>query len=149
MGEGGEGAGKVDDIILNKVASIERAIGRARAEYAGDSANLTADITKQDSIVLNLQRACEAAIDLAMVLVARARLGVPQASRDAFEMLAQAGLVSRESADAMKRMVGFRNVAVHDYQRLSLAIVEGIVVSGADQILGFARAALAMAIIHA
>jgi uncharacterized protein YutE (UPF0331/DUF86 family) len=81
----------VDDVVLNKAASIERAIRRARDEYAGDPANLTGNLTKQDAIVLNLQRACEAAIDLAMVLVARGRLGVPQTSRDAFDLLAAAG----------------------------------------------------------
>ncbi len=135
----------VDDVVLNKAASIERAIRRAREEYAGDPANLTGNLTKQDAIVLNLQRACEAAIDLAMVLVARGRLGVPQTSRDAFDLLAAAGLVPHALADAMKRMVGFRNVAVHDYQRLSLPIVQAILVTEAEQLLAFARVSVATA----
>ena len=55
----------VNDVILNKISVIERCIVRINDVYAEDANNLT-DFTKQDSIVLNIQRACEACIDLAM-----------------------------------------------------------------------------------
>ncbi len=58
----------IDDIILNKAQTISRGIKRIGEEYQANPANL-ANPTKQDSIILNLQRACEAAIDLAMHLV--------------------------------------------------------------------------------
>jgi len=58
-----------DDVALNKAAIIERCLARARSVHAGDDANLLDDPTRQDSIVLNLQRACEASIDLAMHIV--------------------------------------------------------------------------------
>src|SRR5204862_3354274 len=61
--------GSMDDVVLNKAAIIERCVRRVREEHAGDDRRLTEDITRQDSIILNLQRACEAAIDLAMHLV--------------------------------------------------------------------------------
>ena len=132
----------VDDVVLNKAASIERAIARAREEYADNPANLRANQTKQDAIILNLQRACEAAIDLAMHVVARERLGVPQSSRDAFELLANAGRIDEPLSSACKRMVGFRDIAVHDYQRLALDIVQAIVERDADVLLAFARGLL-------
>ncbi len=53
------------DVILNKITVIERCYARIKDVYANDPNNLT-DFTKQDSIVLNIQRACEACIDLAM-----------------------------------------------------------------------------------
>lgn len=68
----------VDDVLLNKAAAIERAVRRAREEYAGDNANLRDNQTRQDAILLNLQRACESSIDAAMHLVRVHRLGVPQ-----------------------------------------------------------------------
>ena len=55
-----------DDVALNKAGIIERCLARVREVHAGDDANLFDDPTRQDSIVLNLQRACEASIDLAM-----------------------------------------------------------------------------------
>ncbi len=131
-----------DDVVLNKAAAIERCIRRVREVYAGDPANLDDDLTKQDSIVLNLQRACEAAIDLAMYLVRRGRLGIPQESRDAFRLLVGAGQLDTALAERLLRMVGFRNVAVHDYTQLDLAIVRAIVEKHLDDLLRFSSAAI-------
>jgi uncharacterized protein YutE (UPF0331/DUF86 family) len=128
----------MDDVVVNKAAAIERCLNRVREVYAGDERNLRADQTRQDSIVLNLQRACEAAIDLAMHLVRVHRLGIPQDSREAFDFLAAAGLYPKESADRLRRMVGFRNVAVHDYQALNLDIVREIIRSHLDDLAAFA-----------
>ena len=55
----------MDEVLLAKAASIERCLARIRDEYAGTATSLS-NITKQDAIVLNVQRACEAAIDGAM-----------------------------------------------------------------------------------
>jgi hypothetical protein len=56
----------VDDVPLNKVAIIERCLARIKEEYYGYEDELEVNLTRQDSIVLNLQRTCEAAISLAM-----------------------------------------------------------------------------------
>ncbi len=117
----------VEDVILNKASSIERCIRRIEEEYAGTEQNLLENQTKQDAIVLNLQRTCETAIDLAMYVVSHRKLGVPQDSRDAFVLLQTAGILPAELADRMQRMVGFRNVAVHEYTRLNLDIVLTII----------------------
>ena len=135
----------VDDVILNKVAVVERCLRRIREEYAGDERNLRENLTRQDSIILNLQRACEAAIDLAMALVKARHLGLPQESRQAFELLRDARLIDAELATRMARMVGFRNVAVHDYQRLNLDIVKAIVTERLGDFQEFARRALQVA----
>jgi uncharacterized protein YutE (UPF0331/DUF86 family) len=135
----------MDDVVLNKVAAIERCLHRVGEEYAGDPGNLEHDITRQDSIILNIQRACEASIDLAMHLVRRFALGVPQDSRGAFDLLVDAGKLDRNMADALKRMVDFRNIALHDYQRLNLAIVRSIIEHNLDDLRAFARHALTLA----
>lgn len=132
----------VDDVALNKAASIERAVKRVREEHAGDDANLLANQTRQDAIILNLQRACERSIDAAMHLVRIHKLGIPQESRDAFELLEKAGRLDASLSDRMKRMVGFRNVAVHDYQRLNLDIVRSIVRERLEDFIEFSRVVL-------
>jgi uncharacterized protein YutE (UPF0331/DUF86 family) len=134
----------VDDVALNKAAIIERCVARVREEYADDDQNLLANLTRQDSIILNLQRACEAAIDLAMHLVRTRHLGVPQETRQAFELLRDARLIEPDLADRMARMVGFRNVAVHDYRRLDLEIVKRIVTVHLGDFLLFSERALAL-----
>ena len=116
-----------DDVTLNKATSIERCLQRILEEYAGDDKNLFTNQTKQDAIVLNLQRACETAIDLAMYVVNQRRLGVPQESRDAFTLLQTAGILPADLATRMQKMVGFRNIAVHEYTRLNLDVVHAII----------------------
>jgi uncharacterized protein YutE (UPF0331/DUF86 family) len=74
-----------DDVRLNKAATIERCLARVREEYGADGEGLATDVRRQDALVLNLLRACETTIDLAMHLVRREALGVPQSSRDAFD----------------------------------------------------------------
>jgi uncharacterized protein YutE (UPF0331/DUF86 family) len=126
-----------DDVVLNKAASIERCLLRIVAEYSGDRENLFANQTKQDAIILNLQRACETSIDLAMYVISRRRLGLPQESRDAFTLLQTAGILPTDLATRMHRMVGFRNVAVHEYARLNLDIVHTIITKHLDDFRTF------------
>jgi uncharacterized protein YutE (UPF0331/DUF86 family) len=128
-----------DDVIINKAASLERCVTRIREVYAGDDKNLYENLTTQESILLNLQRACEVSIDLAMHVIRKRRLGVPQDSREAFELLQANGLLDRELADALKRMVGFRNVAVHEYAGVKLDIVKSIMLRHLDEFLTFSQ----------
>jgi uncharacterized protein YutE (UPF0331/DUF86 family) len=115
-----------NDVILNKISVVERCIQRIKEVYANNPSNLK-DYTKQDSIILNIQRACEASIDMAMHIVSEERLGLPQTSRDAFDLLESHSMIEEETARRLKAMVGFRNIAVHDYQTLNLDILKQIV----------------------
>lgn len=126
-----------DDVLLNKAAAIERAVGRARQEYADDDANLLQNQTRQDAIILNLQRACESSIDAAMHLVRVHRLGIPQETREAFDLLERSGHLDPSLATKLRKMVGFRNIAVHDYQKLNLDVVRSILVERLDDFLEF------------
>ena len=119
------GTSMKNDVILNKVSIIERCIKRIHEEYENNPKNLE-NYTKQDSIILNLQRACEASIDLAMHIVAEKKLGLPQNSRDAFTLLEAEGIIPSSLSEKMKAMVGFRNIAVHDYQEINLVILKKI-----------------------
>lgn len=115
-----------DDVLLNKVAVIERCLGRIREEYQDHEAELTTNFTRQDSIILNLLRTCEATIDIAMHLVRVQHLGIPQDSRDAFSLLDQSSLIPAELSLRLQAMIGFRNIAVHYYQKLNLDIIRSV-----------------------
>lgn len=133
----------MNDVILNKVTTIERCVKRIHEVYEGNSENLS-DLTKQDSIILNIQRACEASIDIAMHLVSEKKLGVPKTSREGFKLLQEAGLIDELLAKTLMNMVGFRNIAVHDYQALQLDILEAILDKHIDDFKQFAKVILEM-----
>lgn len=115
----------MNDVILNKTATIERCLNRIYEVYDQNPENLK-NYTKQDSIALNIQRACEASIDLAMHLINEKGLGVPKSSRDGFKLLEEAGVIEHDLAKTLMNMVRFRNIAVNDYQALEIEILESI-----------------------
>ncbi|BDR75912.1 type VII toxin-antitoxin system HepT family RNase toxin [Clostridium tetani] len=114
------------DVIYNKIAIIERCINRINEVYENNPKNLE-NYTKQDSIVLNIQRACEACIDLGMHIVSEKKLGIPQNSRDAFEVLNENGIIDTDLMKKLKAMVGLRNIAVHNYQSINLNIIQEVI----------------------
>jgi uncharacterized protein YutE (UPF0331/DUF86 family) len=116
----------VKDVLYNKISIIERCLIRVREVYDNNPDNLK-DYTKQDSIVLNIQRAVEASIDIAMYIVSVKKLGIPQNSRDAFEVLNHNGTIDDLMINKLKNMIGFRNIAVHNYQKLNLDILQKVI----------------------
>lgn len=130
-----------DDVLLNKAATVERCVARAREEYAA-SPDFATDFTRQDAAVLNIQRACEACLDMGQHLIRRDRLGLPQSARDVFALLAQAGWIDTALQDTMQRMVGFRNLAVHDDQQLLFPILLSVVTVHLNDFLRFTTAIL-------
>jgi len=126
----------IDDVILNKIEIIKRCIRRVEEEYDGNPKNLE-NYTKQDSITLNIQRACKAVIDLGMHVIAERDLGIPQTSRDTFEILQDNKIISPEMSERLKAMIGFRNIAIHNYQRLNLKIVQAIIEKDLKDLLYF------------
>ncbi|MDM5291690.1 DUF86 domain-containing protein [Peribacillus simplex] len=127
-----------NDVILNKISVIERCMNRVKVVYENNPENLK-DYTKQDSIILNIQRACEASIDLAMHIVAERKLGLPQTSRDAFDMLHEALIIDENTVKRLKAMVGFRNIAVHDYQTVNIDILQQIVANHLEDFTDYTK----------
>ena len=126
-----------DDVLLNKAATIERCVARARDEYAADPTTFAENYTRQDAAILNIQRACEASLDMGQHVIRRYGLGLPQSARDVFGLLAQAGWIDTELAEILKRMVGFRNIAVHDYKSLQLPITVNVITKHLDDFLRY------------
>jgi len=117
-----------DDILLNKAAIIERCVRRIAEEVR--SCPRLDDFTHVDALTLNIERGCQAAIDMAMHVVAERHLGVPQSKSDAFALLQRAGLIDKSLAASLHGMVGFRNVAIHQYDRLDMSVLRWVVESG-------------------
>jgi uncharacterized protein YutE (UPF0331/DUF86 family) len=114
----------VTDVLTNKAAIIERRVARIQEDFDEDFGT---DFTKQDAVVLNLQRACQACIDMAAHVVKSKQLGVPQTSRELFSLLAEHQLISASLSERLQGMVSFRNIAIHDYTSLNLDIIVSII----------------------
>lgn len=131
-----------DDVLINKTAIVERCVARAREEYEADPTSFTTNFTRQDAAILNIQRACEAVLAMGQQLVRREKLGVPQSARDVFDLLARTHWIDLPLAEALKRMVAFRNIAVHDYQSLMQPILVSVITNHLHEFLAFTRLVL-------
>lgn len=127
----------MSDVVLNKIQTIERCLKRIREEYVGYEESFEENFTKQDSVILNLERASQASIDIATHIVKTKNLGLPNTSRELFSMLFDVGILSKDICKQMQGMVGFRNIAVHDYQNLNIEIVVTIVEKHLGDFEGF------------
>lgn len=59
-----------------------------------------------------------------------------------FDLLVQTGWIEVPLAEGLKKMVGFRNIAVHDYQALLLPITVSIITHNLDEFLQFTSTVL-------
>ncbi|WP_269516138.1 type VII toxin-antitoxin system HepT family RNase toxin [Brevundimonas subvibrioides] len=130
-----------DDILVAKAQTVERCIARAREELA-ESVDFATEFTRQDAAVLNVQRACEATIDMAFRLVQLEGLGAPANTREPFDQLTRAGLIDNALGEVLMKMVGFKNVAVHQYIDLDITVVESVIRLSLDDLLTFSSVAL-------
>ena len=114
------------DVVYEKINGIQNCLQRIYKTVAGDIDRLE-DFDAQDIITLNLQRAVQLTIDLASHVVRANSLGMPQTLKENFQLLYQHKLLSKDLKEKMERMVGFRNIAVHDYESIDPKILKSIV----------------------
>ena len=129
----------IEDVLIQKITSLQRCVARARdlRRRAGDEFCTSFDL--QDAAVPNVLRACETSIDLANMLLRQGRLGIPAESREAFGILVREQRIAGDLGGRLQKMVGFRNVAVHQYRTLKPEIVAAVIDSGLDDLLTFAE----------
>lgn len=113
------------DVLLAKAATIQKCLERIRVTTDLKPAALDS-IDAQDIFVLNLQRAIQAAIDLASHIISSEGLGVVETIRGSFVLLENEKIIKKSLSRKMQAMVGFRNIAVHDYQAIDPAILKAI-----------------------
>jgi uncharacterized protein YutE (UPF0331/DUF86 family) len=127
----------MNEPLIQKVQSGQRCVHRVREIYGRSSGDFLEDFDAQDAAILNLLRACEITIDLANHLIRADRLGVPASSAEAFELLRRGGHIGGELAARLKSMVGFRNIAVHQYRDINHDILIHVIEEGMEDLVQF------------
>lgn len=128
----------MNDVLLNKKESIERCVKQIRLYYSLPSeVPFEDDHLKQDAIAINLQRACEQVIDLANHTIKMKKLGLPKESKESFRLLADNHIIPRALSVGLQKMVGFRNVLVHEYQELDMKLLIEVIDKRLDDLVDF------------
>ena len=111
------------DVLLSKINIVKNCLFAIEKIKARE----TDPDFRTGLLELNLQRAIQACIDMANVVIAKEGLGLPNSYRQAFEILTSHQVINHDLSKKMKSMVGFRNISVHDYATIKPEIVASIV----------------------
>jgi uncharacterized protein YutE (UPF0331/DUF86 family) len=127
-------------VLQEKLESLARCVRRIEQKCPPSLDLLVADADLQDILVLNLSRAVQLCVDIGSHLLSDTDAPVPQTMGEVFSTLAALGVISGDLAARLRAAVGFRNVAVHNYDRIDWAIVFAISTRFLDDFRAFTAA---------
>lgn len=113
------------DIVFEKIKNIQNCLKRIHEKTGGNPKTLD-HLDVQEIFVLNLQRAVQSTIDLAAHIISDEGLGLPSELKENFSILEKAKNISPALSTRMQKMVGFRNIAVHDYTEISVDVLKSV-----------------------
>ena len=126
------------DVLEAKIAALIRYVHRVKSQEILSLEDLEKNIDKQDIIILNLQRAVQICVDIGNYILLDYDTETPATMAETFRKLAQNKLIPQSVADNLSRAVGFRNIAVHQYENLDCKIIYAIITSHLDDFRNFA-----------
>lgn len=129
------------DLIAQKLESLRRCVERVCQKVPETAAALANDPDAQDILTLNLTRAVQLCVDIGAHLIAAQDKPAPDTMGQTFDVLADMGVISADLAVRMKKSVGFRNIAVHNYEAIDWAITHAVATRHIDDFAAFATAA--------
>lgn len=114
------------EVIEQKLESLRRCVRRIADKCPPDPETLKSDPDLQDIITINLTRAVQLCVDMGAHLIAGMEVSPPDTMGLTFDALAKVGIIDEGLASQLKKAVGFRNVAVHNYRDMDWAVVHAI-----------------------
>ena len=126
-------------LIEEKLDALGRCVLRIEAKRPATAEALRTDLDAQDIVALNLERAVQQCVDIALHLLSDLDTPVPATMSEAFEMLREREMVSSEVCEQMIKAVGMRNIAVHAYRKIDWDIVWNVATHHLVDFKAFAR----------
>lgn len=126
------------EVIDEKLESLRRCVERVRQKTPRSAQALLDDPDAQDIVTLNLTRAVQLCVDIGAHLIATQDRPAPGTMGQTFDALAEMNVLPVELAARMKKAVGFRNIAVHNYEAIDWAIAHAIATRHIEDFTAFA-----------
>ena len=101
---------------------------------------MAANPDAQDIVALNLTRAVQLCVDIGAHLIAGKEIPPPETMGSTFDVLADLKYITPALAMRLKKAVGFRNIAIHNYQTIDWEIVHAIATRNLNDFSDFAQA---------
>ena len=127
-------------LIREKLEALRYCVARVAEKCPAGLAQLESSADLQDIIVLNLTRSVQLCIDIASHIIAASDEAAPSTMADAMGRLARLNIIEDILADELRKAVGFRNIAVHNYEKVDWKIVHEICNTRLESFRQFASA---------
>jgi len=117
----------VDKALLGrKMAQMEMYLGQIR-EYSKISlASYKSEWKTQRIVERTLQILVELGIDIANHIISDEKMRLPEGDADTFKILMENKVIDKRLWSRLEKMAKFRNVVVHQYEKINPAIVVSI-----------------------
>jgi len=125
------------DLVLAKSGSVKRHIDRIKARSVADMATFLKDLDRQESIAFNMHLAIQNCMDIAAHIIGEEGLGAPGSAGEMFFLLQENGFLSADLADRMVKAVGFRNLLVHEYEKIDLQRLQRAAEKNVDDLMEY------------
>lgn len=106
-------------VISDRLSRLERVSKRLAKIADVSDRDFVGDLDLRDIAERNLQVGIQCCIDIGGHLVSDLQLGTPSSYAEVFDLLAESDIIPEEFAPQLRKMVGFRNILVHDYLDLN------------------------------
>ena len=128
------------EVLQTKLEALIHCVQRIKSQEITSVDELESNIDKQEIIILNLQRAVQICVDIGNHILLDYETPTPSTMSETFKYLADNKLISSKNAEELSHAVGFRNIAVHQYENLDCKIIYAIITSHLDDFKNFAGA---------
>jgi len=130
-------------IVDQKLESLRRCVTRIDEKRPSDVAGLIEDVDLQDILVLNLTRAVQLCVDIGSHVISSSEGPAPQTMGEVFDILETLGVITTGTRQQMRKAVGFRSIAVHNYETIDWRIVFALCDKAPVDFRGFGSEVLA------
>ena len=107
------------ELIRSKIEEILESLKLIEENLPEDFETFESLGIVKDGIYKRTEFAIQNVIDICAIINSDLRLTMPEREEDVFEGLMRAGIISREIADKLRLMKGFRNILVHRYGKIN------------------------------
>lgn len=115
------------ELVTSKLESLARCVQRLQSKTPASLDLLKKDVDSQDIVAVNLERAVQICVDLALHWIScQKTIPVPETMAETFQVLASHHVLSEPVALELVSAVGFRNLSVHAYDKINWEIVWAI-----------------------
>ena len=131
-----------EQLLREKADVVARCLARVKSKRPASQQALAGDLDAQDIIILNLERAVQACVDISSHVIAYTPLAASPTMAESFVCLRNAGVISPAICERMVKATGLRNLLVHEYQRIDWNIVWQVLNKHIQDPIDFVQAVL-------